>query len=398
MPTSARPRTRPTRSARSDGEVLDASALVELRAALTAGASPAAALAAAAAPTLPSLARALRLGTPLGRVAAELATGDPRADLLVRALAVAEHAGAGAVDAVDQVRGATREERALARLLAARTAQARGTAVVLTALPAGVVALLTLLGGAPLAYYATPWGWATGALALVLGAAGLVAARALVARAAAAPARVDPLVVATQPAPRRRRVVIALTLAALAGLLGGLGVALVVGGIAAPLVARGGTAPAAPEGSPRARAAQAGGTAETVELVGVALRAGLPPLAALATAAEVAPPLARPHLAAAARRLRTGRPVGEVLADTPLAPLGAVLAVGERWGAPSGQPLADLADELRADRRAAAEHAAERAQLLLIFPTTLLTLPAFTLALLPPMLWRALEGLGGILA
>ncbi len=376
------------RRAPRTAEVIDASALVELRAALVAGASPAAALAAAAQPRLPSLSRALRLGTPLGRVAAELATGDARADLLVRALAVAEHAGAGAVDAVDQVRRATREERAVARLLAARTTQARGTAVVLTVLPAGVVALLTVLGGAPLAYYATPWGWVTGLLALALGGGGLLAARALVARAGAAAARADPLV--GDPPPRRvgRAVWLLAPAVVAAAWIGGLGIALIVAGAGAALALR---RPAAPT-------AEAGGAAEAIELVGVALRAGLPPVAALAATATVAPPLARPHLATAARRLRTGRPTGEALADTPLAALGAVLAAGERWGAPSGDALADLADELRADRRAAAEHAAERAQLLLIFPTTLLTLPAFALALLPPMLWRALDGLGRILA
>jgi len=72
-----------------------------------------------------------------------------------------------------------------------------------------------------------------------------------------------------------------------------------------------------------------------------------------------------------------------------------VLAATERWGAPAEPALRRLAADLRADRRAAAEEAAERAQLALVFPTTLLTLPAFTVGAVPPMLWSAFSGAGG---
>ena len=78
-----------------------------------------------------------------------------------------------------------------------------------------------------------------------------------------------------------------------------------------------------------------------------------------------------------------------------LAPLGAVLAAGERWGAPAEPALRRLAAELRATRRAAAEESAERVQLALVFPTTLLTLPAFTVGVVPPLLWSAFTGAGG---
>ncbi|HUH06873.1 MAG TPA: type II secretion system F family protein, partial [Egibacteraceae bacterium] len=84
------------------------------------------------------------------------------------------------------------------------------------------------------------------------------------------------------------------------------------------------------------------------------------------------------------------------LAGTGLARLGEALAASERWGAPSAPALRQLAEELRADRRAAAEAAAERAQIALIFPTTLLTLPAFVLAVVPPLLWTAVAGTGGV--
>lgn len=346
------------RRCRAAPATLDAAVLVEVRAALLAGAGPSGALATGAARALPELARALRLGTPLARLAAEHPTGEARADLLVRALAVAETAGAGAVDAVDQAARSAREERAVARLLRARTAQARATAVLLTVMPAVLALVLTVVGADPLAYYATPFGWATGSLAVGLAAAGLWCARRLVGRAEAAAARADPLV----PAPSLVRHSLRLS---------------------------GASVGSTREGARRGGPTEDGGAAEAVDLVAVGLRAGLPPTGALAAVAPLAPSRARAPLAAAARRLQAGRPVDEALAGTGLAELGRVLAASDRWGAPAEEALAGLADELRADRRAAAELAAERAQLALVFPTTLLTLPAFALAVVPPLVWTA---------
>lgn len=402
------------RRRRADPVALDAAVLVEVRAALLAGAGPSGALATGAAHALPELARALRLGTPLARLAAEHPTGEARADLLVRALAVAETAGAGAVDAVDQAARSAREERAVARLLRARTAQARATAVLLTVMPAVLALVLTVVGADPLAYYATPFGWVTGSLAVTLAAAGLWCARRLVGRARTAAAGADPLV--APPAPRQpwRLALWVPPAVVLGGGLAGAG-GVVVGGTAAAAFALrrpptdrrgdGGLDPSfvrhslrpggASVGSTRRGARRGGGpvedggAAEAVDLVAVGLRAGLPPTGALAAVAPLAPSRARAPLAAAARRLQAGRPVDEALAGTGLAELGRVLAASDRWGAPAEEALAGLADELRADRRAAAEIAAERAQLALVFPTTLLTLPAFALAVVPPLVWTA---------
>jgi hypothetical protein len=72
--------------------------------------------------------------------------------------------------------------------------------------------------------------------------------------------------------------------------------------------------------------------------------------------------------------------------------MGQTLAAAQRWGAPAAPALRDLATDLREQRRAAVEAAAERLQLVLIFPTTLLTLPAFILAVVPPLLWSTLHG------
>lgn len=365
------------------GDLVDAAALVEVRAALLAGAQPSGALATGAERALPELARALRLGTPLSRLAAASSIGDPRADLLLRALAVAEHAGAGAVDAVDQTARSAREEREVARLLRARTAQARGTAALLTAMPAALAVLLTVVGADPLAYYATPFGWVTGSLAVLLAAAGFWCARRLVGRAERAAVRADPLVAPAAPREPWRLALWVPPAAVLGGGLAGGGGAVVAGVGAAALALR------RPRGAGGGAGATDGGAAETVDLVAVGLRAGLPLVGSLEVVAGLAPSRARGPLVAAARRIHAGRPIDEALAGTGLAGLGRVLAACDRWGAPAEEALAGLADELRADRRAAAETAAERAQLALVFPTTLLTLPAFALAVVPPLVWSA---------
>ncbi|HWB72968.1 MAG TPA: type II secretion system F family protein [Egibacteraceae bacterium] len=360
-------------------------ALNEVRSALAAGAGPAAALGTlpAAGPLAPVV-RAVRLGRPLAEAAADLDTGDPAADLLVRALAVAERTGAGAVAAVDQAVAAVRDEAALARQLRVGTAQARGSAVVLTAVPAVVWLLLVALDPSAVRFYATPLGLVTGLPALALAAAGHWWSRRLTGAAGAAAAAADPLVPARPGVDLGRAVALALP----ALVVVGVGVGPAAGALAAAaLVAVG-----ARRGRDRraVAAARRGGAAETVELVAVALAAGLPTTAALSAVAPLGPPAARPALGAAVRRLRGGWDVAEALAGTGLETLGATLGAAERWGAPAEAALRRLADDLRAERRAAAQEAAERLQLLLVFPTTLLTLPAFVLGVVPPMLWSAL--------
>jgi hypothetical protein len=101
-------------------------------------------------------------------------------------------------------------------------------------------------------------------------------------------------------------------------------------------------------------------------------------------------------LAAAGRRLSGGWTADAAFTDTGLASLGVVLAAAERWGAPAAPALRQLAGDLRADARAAAEEAAAKVELRLVFPTTLLTLPAFVLGVVPPLLRAALAGVGGL--
>jgi tight adherence protein B len=313
---------------------LDITMLAGMRAALSAGASPSTALAECAGEgVLSPVVRAVRVGQPLAEAAATTNTGDPAADLLIRALGVADQAGAGAVSAVERALDSVRDEAALRRLLRVRTAQARGAARVLTALPLLLWALLVLLDRQVLSFYATAPGALTGLLALTLIAAGRAWSQRIVAAAEKAAAHADPC---------------------------------------------------------------GGGTAETIDLVAVAMAGGLSPPAALHTVAALAPPPTRHILARARRRLATGSTPDAAFAGTGLAALGDVLATVERWGAPSGPILARLAADLRAEIRAAAEEAGERTELRLVFPTTLLTLPAFVLGIVPPLLWTALTTTGGV--
>jgi Flp pilus assembly protein TadB len=358
--------------------------LVELRAAIEAGVAPAAALAAVGRGPLEGVATELRLGRSLGELAGAVATGDPRADLLVRGLAVAERTGAGAVAAVEQVLRAAEEAAAVARALRTRTAQARGTALVLAALPLVLWGLLVLLDPAVLRFYRSPVGIGTAVGAVALMAASRSVVRRVIAAVERAPADADPLRGAPAPRDPRRALALALPVAAVLGVGAGPVVGLLGAGAGAVLGLRR-RATAAPD-------LRGGGTPEVAELLAVAVDAGLPPVAAVAEVAELGPPAARPALATAARRQRAGWAVDEAFAGSGLEPLGAVLAAAGRWGAPVGPALRRLAAEGRADRRAAGDAAAERAQLVLVFPTTLLTLPAFVLAVVPPVLWTAFAG------
>jgi tight adherence protein B len=318
--------------------VVDLCVLARLRAALSAGASPGTALVeCAGGGILEPVVRAVRLGQPLAEAAAHVDTGDPAADLLVRALGVAERAGAGALSAVEQALDSVREAAALRRLVQVRTAQARGTALVLAVLPGLLWTLLVLFDPRALGFYATAPGVVTGSLAVAFVLASYWWSRRIVRAASRAAFEADPL----------------------------------------------------------AGDGHSGGAAEAIELVAVAMSGGLSPALAVATVAPLSPPAARAVLAAAGRRLSGGWTADAAFAGTGLASLGVVLAAAERWGAPAGPALQRLSADLHADARAATEEAAAKVELRLVFPTTLLTLPAFVLGVVPPLLRAALTGVGG---
>ena len=356
--------------------------LTELQAALRAGAGATEALIATQhTGLLDEIARAARLGTPLEQLANEIATGDDSADFLVRCLALAERTGTGAQDAIDRALEDIRDEARLTRLLAARTAQARGTAKILAALPLVLWLALIAMDRHALAFYGTAAGWLTGTAAVGLAMAAWRWMARLIRRTALAAAAADPLAPPVPPPSWRRGLVAGVPGALLVGLPAGPVAGLFAGAVLTLLVARG-----------RPRPVPAAGAAEAISLVAVALEGGLAPAAALAQVARVAPAAAREALDTGAARMHAGWRSDDALDDTALAPLGQVLAVSQRWGAPAAAALRDLAAELREERRAAVDIATERLQLALIFPTTLLTLPAFILGVVPPLLWSTVGG------
>ena len=384
LTTSSSP---PTPPGFSPARGLSRSELGEIRAALAAGVSPAEALRGVDGGVLGPVARAVRMGRTVAEEAATVATDDVGANLLVRALGLAERTGVGGMVAVEQALGAVRQQADLERLLRVRTAQARGTAKVLTAVPVCAWLLLVAFDARALAFYGTPFGLGTALATAVLVTVGWRWSLRLVQRAERAPELADPLAPPAPPVDPVRGVVVGLPVLVIAGF----GLGPVAGMICAVAV---GLLCARPRGvGDQVNGVDGGGgAAETVELVALALQAGLAVAAAIETVASLCPPSARATMKSAGRRLRGGWTPDDAFAGTGLCALGEVLAVTERYGAPATDALRSLAGDLRAERRAAAEEAAERVQLSLVFPTTLLTLPAFALGVVPPLLWTAFRG------
>lgn len=353
--------------------------LVRIRSALAAGLSPAEALGTARDPALVDIAGAVRLGRELATMVDDRAQADAGLGLLVRALAVAEQTGSGGGTGVQQALEAIRATRATDRLLAVKTAQARGTATLMAAVPVVAWLALLTLDPATLGFY-TAWpGVLTGVLAAACMLGGRLWSRRLVARAAAAPDATDPLH-PPEPALRLRwSLAAALVVAVPVGVLAGPVPGALAGAVTAVGVAR-------PPRTARPDLS-GGGTAEVAELLALALAAGVSTPAAVRLVGALGPPAGRSALGAAGRKLHDGhRPVA-AFGDTRLSVLGDLLDAVDRFGAPAAPTLREYAAELRAARRAAAEEAAERTQLALVFPTTLLTLPGFALGVVPPLVW-----------
>lgn len=356
--------------------------LLRVRAALAAGIPPAQALGSAAGSELAALARQLGLGLGLDAAAraVPISAGPLGAGPVLRALALAERCGQGAVAAVDLALATRHDALVDDQRLRARAAQATGTARLLTLLPLGAWSLLMAADPRALAFYATPLGLACAVLAGVLTLGSHLWSRRLVARAAAAAALADPLASARPPFDPLRATVVAGPLAIVLLVMAGAQIAIPVAVVVGALVAR-----------PRGAGAPAAiGALELVALLRMLLATGTGVSAALAHVAAVAPAPLATDLRVLAGQLRTGAETAEAFDGAGLAEIGAVLAVTERWGVATAEPLAVLGDALRARQRAAAETAAERVQLALVFPTTLLTVPAFVVAVVPPLVWTAL--------
>jgi tight adherence protein C len=149
----------------------------------------------------------------------------------------------------------------------------------------------------------------------------------------------------------------------------------------------------------RRLAALAAGLPDVVDLLALAVGAGLTvPLAVAAVARRASGPLAD-ELERACDEVALGRRMGDALDDIPhrageaVRPLVGALVASERYGAPLGRALERLADEVRADRRRHADAAARRVPVKLLFPLVLCTLPAFGLLTVAPLLVSAVRSL-----
>ena len=148
----------------------------------------------------------------------------------------------------------------------------------------------------------------------------------------------------------------------------------------------------------RLRAQRNQETAQTIELVRLALESGATPSLALIAVARVAGPALRGPLEISAHELRHGESIDTVLRELAhqvpeLRSLCDVLVASSRLGLGVGETLRGLAVEARAARRRLAEAHARRLPVVLLFPVVCLTLPAFVVLTVVPLL---LTGLGSL--
>lgn len=149
----------------------------------------------------------------------------------------------------------------------------------------------------------------------------------------------------------------------------------------------------------RRLAALAADLPDVVDLLVLAVGAGLTVHLAVRGVARRAPGPLGAELARACDDVAMGRRLADALDDLPTRageatrPLVAALLASERYGAPLGPSLERLAHEVRADRRRKAEEAARKIPVKLLFPLVTCTLPAFGLLTVAPLIASALRSL-----
>lgn len=138
---------------------------------------------------------------------------------------------------------------------------------------------------------------------------------------------------------------------------------------------------------------------DLVDLLVLAVGAGLSVPAALPVVAGVAPASLRTGLQAAVDAMAGGRPSDEAVAalaagwGAPGRPLVHALADHLRYGTPVLPALERVAVEARTRRRRAAETRARKLPVLLLFPLVLCTLPAFGLLTVAPLVAGTFDSL-----
>ena len=138
--------------------------------------------------------------------------------------------------------------------------------------------------------------------------------------------------------------------------------------------------------------------ASVIELVRLALESGSTPSLALLSVGPLAGHGLRPSLSVAGEEIRRGVAFDAVLrrlsVEAPeLSALSDVLVASNRLGLRVADTLRSLAVEARSARRREAETAARRLPVVLLFPVVCLTLPAFIVLTVAPLL---LSGLGAL--
>jgi len=138
---------------------------------------------------------------------------------------------------------------------------------------------------------------------------------------------------------------------------------------------------------------------EVVDLVTVAVAAGLTPVLALTAVAPRVSDALGAELRLAVARVSAGERLSDAvegitarLGDT-VRPLTSVLVESARYGTALMPALDRLAVELRAQQRRRAEEAARRLPVKLVFPLVLFILPAFALLTVAPVLAGGLRSL-----
>jgi tight adherence protein C len=138
---------------------------------------------------------------------------------------------------------------------------------------------------------------------------------------------------------------------------------------------------------------------DVVDLLVVAIAAGLTPTLAVERLAFLAPEPFSTTFAEVQRRTQRGQRLADALEalpeqlGDPVRPLAHTLASTERYGTPVGPALELLAHDARRDRRRMAEEAARTVPIKLCFPLVGCTLPAFVLLTIAPLVAGALRSL-----
>ena len=140
---------------------------------------------------------------------------------------------------------------------------------------------------------------------------------------------------------------------------------------------------------------------DLIDLLGLAVGAGLSVPGALPVVAPVAPVALRADLQAVVAAMAGGRRSDEAVAalatlwGAPARPLVHAIADHLRYGTPVLPALERVAAEARSHRRRAAEIRARKLPVLLLFPLVLCTLPAFGLLTVAPLVAGTFDSLRG---